>query len=74
MNVHVPLKMAAWMASNCKSSSRREAYVAELRRHLAGGVSVFGDCGGRPCDDECVEDAVEAGHKYEIVPEWCSIK
>ena len=62
-----PPKMAAWMASNCKSASRREAYVAELRRHLAaggGGVSVFGDCGGRPCDGECVADAVEAGHKY----------
>ena len=49
------------MASNCKSASRREAYVAELRRHV--GVSVFGDCGGRPCDGECVADAIEAGHK-----------
>ena len=56
-----PPKMAAWMASNCKSASRREAYVAELRRHA--GVSVFGECGGRPCDGECVAGAVEAGHR-----------
>ena len=38
--------------------------MAELRRHV--GVGVFGDCGGRPCDDECVAGAVEAAHMFYL--------
>lgn len=37
----------AWFASNCRSESGREAYVAELSRHLP--VDVYGACGSFKC-------------------------
>ena len=35
-------KLAAWTVSHCHTASRREEYVARLRRHVA--VDVFGKC------------------------------
>ena len=35
--------LAAWISSKCISQSRRELYVAELRKHLR--VDVYGKCG-----------------------------
>lgn len=37
----------SWVASNCKTHSRREAYVRELMKHIP--VDVFGKCGNRYC-------------------------
>lgn len=36
-------KLIAWVASNCITSSRREAYVKELQQHVT--VDVYGKCG-----------------------------
>lgn len=45
-------RLVAWFASNCKTNSRREAYVYELRNHIS--VDIYGKCGKLQCsrDDE----------------------
>ena len=40
-------KLAAWVASNCKTTSRREVYVAELRKYIP--VDIYGKCGNLSC-------------------------
>ncbi|CAN8003232.1 unnamed protein product [Ixodes hexagonus] len=40
-------KMAVWMVSNCKSQSRRELFVADLRGYI--DVDVIGHCGNNSC-------------------------
>lgn len=39
--------MVAWFASNCNTSSKREAYVAELSKHVQ--VDIYGKCGSLSC-------------------------
>lgn len=36
-------KMVAWLASNCRTSSRREDFVKELQKYMH--IDVFGKCG-----------------------------
>lgn len=42
INVTAKTKTVAWFVSNCNTPVKREAYVAELRKHIA--VDVFGKC------------------------------
>ncbi|KAH9488103.1 hypothetical protein Btru_065380 [Bulinus truncatus] len=43
-------KMAAWLVSNCDTSSKRHLYVKELQKHI--DVDIFGRCGQNvACDD-----------------------
>ncbi|CAL1542840.1 unnamed protein product [Lymnaea stagnalis] len=42
-------KLVAWFVSHCGMSSQREAYVAELSKHIP--VDVYGKCGSLKCDD-----------------------
>ncbi|XP_075526944.1 alpha-(1,3)-fucosyltransferase C-like [Dermacentor variabilis] len=46
-------RLAVWVASNCRTSSRREAFVEELRKHMA--VDAFGSCGNLACprNEDC---------------------
>ena len=37
----------AWIVSDCRTRSRRELYVKELKKHI--GVKIFGKC-GEPCE------------------------
>ncbi|XP_076047883.1 alpha-(1,3)-fucosyltransferase C-like isoform X7 [Oratosquilla oratoria] len=39
--------LVSWLVSNCKTSSRREAYVEILKRHIP--VDVYGKCGNNQC-------------------------
>ncbi|XP_075528381.1 alpha-(1,3)-fucosyltransferase 7-like isoform X2 [Dermacentor variabilis] len=45
--------LVAWVASNCRTSSRRETFVDELRKHIA--VDTFGSCGNLACprNEDC---------------------
>nr|XP_054931162.1 alpha-(1,3)-fucosyltransferase C-like isoform X3 [Dermacentor andersoni] len=45
--------LVAWVASNCRTPSRRERFVYELRKHIA--VDTFGSCGNLTCPprDHC---------------------
>ena len=36
-------KLVAWVVSNCKTPSKREDYVFELKKHIP--VDIFGKCG-----------------------------
>ncbi|KAL1463914.1 hypothetical protein MTO96_027124 [Rhipicephalus appendiculatus] len=51
-------KTAVWMVSNCKTQSKREMFVRELRRHM--DVDVYGSCGNLKCPlsrgDSCYVD------------------
>ncbi|XP_046579668.1 alpha-(1,3)-fucosyltransferase C-like [Haliotis rubra] len=40
-------KSVLWFASNCETPSRREDYVAELRKHIP--TDVYGNCGSPMC-------------------------
>lgn len=40
-------KLVAWFVSNCRTSSKREAYAQELRQHI--NVDTFGMCGKLKC-------------------------
>ncbi|XP_046375748.1 alpha-(1,3)-fucosyltransferase C-like [Haliotis rufescens] len=40
-------KSALWFVSNCKTPSRREDYVTELRKHIP--VDIYGKCGPSQC-------------------------
>ena len=65
-------KMAAWMVSNCKSTSRREAYVRQLQKYIQ--VDVHGKCGKFDCPkggkgfgptDPCL-DAIERDYRFYL--------
>lgn len=40
-------RLAAWVVSHCRTNSRRETYVRELRKYVP--VSVYGRCGWMGC-------------------------
>uniref|UniRef100_L7LU98 Fucosyltransferase n=1 Tax=Rhipicephalus pulchellus TaxID=72859 RepID=L7LU98_RHIPC len=51
-------KTAVWMVSNCRTESKREAFVRELRKYI--DVDVYGFCGNLKCPmsrgDSCYVD------------------
>ena len=40
-------KLVAWVVSNCKTPSKREDFVSELKKHIP--VDIFGKCGAKKC-------------------------
>ncbi|KAF0287356.1 Galactoside 3(4)-L-fucosyltransferase [Amphibalanus amphitrite] len=44
---HRRLRPVAWMVSHCRTVSKREQYVSQLRRHIT--VDTFGSCGDQRC-------------------------
>ena len=59
--------LAVQFVSNCHSSSKREAYVRELRRFIP--VDIYGKCGEFKCAKEkgwqCYQEA-EAKYKFYL--------
>ncbi|KAL1439443.1 hypothetical protein MTO96_010256 [Rhipicephalus appendiculatus] len=57
-------RLVAWVVSNCRTPSRREEYVAELRKHVT--VDVYGRCGNLQCprSEECFRHLGERYHFY----------
>ncbi|KAH6940463.1 hypothetical protein HPB50_000070 [Hyalomma asiaticum] len=53
-------KLVVWVVSFCRTPSHREAYVAELRKHVA--VDVYGRCGSLNCTDSPCQ--ARFGEKY----------
>ena len=51
-------KMAAWFVSHCKTESKREAYVKQLKQYIL--VDVYGKCGNLQCP-------YRAGECYQLV-------
>ncbi|XP_067944930.1 4-galactosyl-N-acetylglucosaminide 3-alpha-L-fucosyltransferase FUT6-like [Watersipora subatra] len=47
-------KTVVWLVSNCITSSRREEYVNELKRHI--DVDIFGGCGNKSAADNTHAD------------------
>lgn len=45
--VYKKKKLVAWFVSNCKTSSAREKYAAELQNYVE--VDVYGSCGPLKC-------------------------
>ena len=41
-------RLVSWVVSRCQSESRREVYVAELKRHIE--VDIYGKCAGKSVD------------------------
>ena len=62
-------KMAAWIVSNCGTSSKREKYVAQLKKYME--VDVYGGCGKLKCpktkghgpEDPCLE-MIERDYRF----------
>ncbi|XP_054931164.2 alpha-(1,3)-fucosyltransferase C-like [Dermacentor andersoni] len=46
-------RLVVWVTSHCRTSSRRETFVDELRKHMA--VDAFGSCGNLACppNEDC---------------------
>ncbi|XP_037527596.1 alpha-(1,3)-fucosyltransferase 7 [Rhipicephalus sanguineus] len=57
-------RLVAWVVSNCRTPSRREDYVAELRKHVT--VDVYGLCGNLQCPgrEECFAHLGERYYFY----------
>ncbi|KAH6944075.1 hypothetical protein HPB50_001679 [Hyalomma asiaticum] len=64
LSTHNRSKLVAWVVSNCRTSSRREDYVAELRKHVT--VDTFGSCGNLKCPrrEECFARLAERYYFY----------
>ncbi|XP_023343821.1 alpha-(1,3)-fucosyltransferase C [Eurytemora carolleeae] len=57
-------KLVSWVVSNCKTHSKREEYVEELRRFIP--VDQFGKCNDNPCDEStCLKD-MEKNYKFYL--------
>ena len=58
-------RTVAWVVSHCYADSRREAYVAELQKHVT--VDVFGRCGTLECPegDSCMTQ-IERNYKFYL--------
>lgn len=60
-------KLVAWMSSNCNTYSKRESYVAELRKYIK--VDVYGACGNLKCprnkSQEC-DAMLEKDYKFYL--------
>jgi hypothetical protein len=63
----------AWMVSVCKTQSRREDYVRELRKHIK--VDVYGKCGQKSCGsnnmstwgrDRCDQRLLHGANSYRF--------
>ena len=54
-------KSVAWIASNCQTHSKREDYVAELKKHI--DVDTYGRCGQHICSRDGSENCVTDIHK-----------
>lgn len=50
-------KMAAWFVSNCRSKSKRQQYVEELKKYI--DVDVYGRCGTKKCPRSSTEKCYE---------------
>ena len=60
-------KLVAWLVSNCHSSSAREAYVNELKKHI--DVDVYGRCGKNTCPHSKERDCmsfIEKDYKFYL--------
>ncbi|KAK2712742.1 alpha-(1,3)-fucosyltransferase C-like isoform X2 [Artemia franciscana] len=64
---HTKDKWVAWMVSNCLTSSGREKYVEELRKHVP--VEIYGKCGSNSCPKtqrkQCYE-MIEKDYKFYL--------
>ena len=62
-------KLVAWFVRNCKSSSKREAYVRKLQKYIA--VDIYGACGPLKCPrrlhqyTEC-EELLNSTYKFYL--------
>ena len=65
VNVKQKTKMIAWFVSNCKSQSKREDYIHQLRRFI--DVDVYGKCSNKSCVDvlEC-QAMLKRDYKFYI--------
>ncbi|ELU16665.1 hypothetical protein CAPTEDRAFT_114059 [Capitella teleta] len=66
-------KMVVWFVSHCRTSSKRELYVAEMQKYL--NVDIFGKCGKQsncPRDlsttkpGKCMTDLIEKDYKFYL--------
>jgi len=65
--------LAAWLVSNCKTSSRREELVRELEKYLPpDSIHIYGECGHRNCPGKSPEerddcwDMIENKYKFYL--------
>ena len=63
--------LVSWMVSNCKTQSKRELWVKELRKYLpADSIHVYGSCGSMACSKDSRDDREECWkmleHKYKF--------
>ncbi|XP_059139011.1 alpha-(1,3)-fucosyltransferase C-like [Physella acuta] len=60
-------RKAAVLVSNCKTSGKREKYIAELQKYIS--VDVYGKCGNFSCprsdDDKCFQN-IDTNYKFYL--------
>lgn len=65
-------KKVAWIVSRCESPSRREDYVAELRKYIP--VDIMGGCGSIPCNQSFhVTNRLSFGQQQQENMDNCSL-
>ena len=58
--------LVSWMVSNCKTQSRREFWVNELRKYLpADSIDVYGSCGSKECKGDSRDNREECWKMLE---------
>ena len=58
--------LVSWMVSNCKTQSRREFWVKELRKYLpADSIDVYGSCGSKECKGDSRDNREECWKMLE---------
>ena len=60
-------KLVAWFVSNCRTPSRREDYVRELRKHIH--IDIYGKCGDMNCykqQRQSCSDMLDKTYKFYL--------
>lgn len=60
-------KLAAWFVSNCKTPSKRDKYVKELKKHV--NIDIYGNCGPNKCAKKYLNkcyDIIESNYLFYL--------
>ena len=60
-------KNVAWVVSNCKTKSKREKYVKELKKYI--DVDIYGKCGTLSCNKSTCFTMINSTYKFYLAIE-----
>ncbi|XP_059138462.1 glycoprotein 3-alpha-L-fucosyltransferase A-like [Physella acuta] len=57
-------KMATWWVSHCGAESKRDEYVAQLKKHMP--VDIYGSCGSLQCSKAACEEMLTTTYRFYL--------